>query len=51
MMLFKSKKQDKNPITVGDVNKLYQRPQSISDWLPWTDYEEESQTFTLEDGH
>lgn len=49
-MLFKSKKQEQRPITEKEVNKLYQRPKSITDWLPWTDYEEDSQTFTLEDG-
>lgn len=37
-------------ITERDVNKRYERPASLSDWLPWMDYDEDSDTFTLEDG-
>lgn len=37
-------------ITEADVNALYQRPDSFTDWLPWLDYDEDSKTFTLEDG-
>lgn len=39
-----------NSITEADINALYQRPPSLTDWLPWLDYEESTQTFTLEDG-
>ena len=49
-MLFKAKKGQAR-ITDTDVNKIYQRPLSLTDWLPWVDYETESQTFTLEDGY
>lgn len=48
MAFVRSKKL--SPIMDADVDKLYQRPDSITDWLPWIDYEEESGTFTLEDG-
>lgn len=39
-----------NAITDKDVDALYARKGSITDWLPWLDYLPESQTFTLEDG-
>lgn len=39
------------PIKEKEVDALYQRPKSITDWLPWTDYEDDTQTFTLEDGY
>jgi len=39
-----------NAITESDVNALYQRPASFTDWLPWLDYDQKSKTFTLEDG-
>ncbi len=55
MSLFKNRKKTENKkastVTEADVDKLYRRPASLTDWLPWTDYEEESQTFTLEDGY
>ncbi len=45
-----TKKKDK-PLTNADVDQLYRRPDSITDWLPWVDYDDESGTFTLEDGY
>ncbi len=36
-------------ITDADVDALYRHPASLSDWLPWVDYEEATETFTLED--
>ena len=47
----KTEKKKSSTVTEVDVDKLYRRPASLTDWLPWTDYEEESQTFTLEDGY
>ena len=50
----KSKSQttkSKQAITDADTDQLYRRPPSLTDWLPWVDYETESQTFTLEDGY
>ncbi|MGS2722122.1 conjugative transfer ATPase [Porticoccus sp. GXU_MW_L64] len=45
-------KANKPPlITDADVDRLYLRPPSLTDWLPWVDYEEASRTFTLEDGY
>ena len=44
-------KQAKRLVTDNDVAKLYRRPESLSDWLPWVDFDEASQTFTLEDGY
>ena len=49
-MMFSKVKNNNRPISEADVDKLYQRPVSITDWLPWVDYDEESETFTLEDG-
>jgi len=37
-------------LSEADINALYQRPSSFTDWLPWLDYDEDSKTFTLEDG-
>lgn len=47
--LFGSKKSSR--VTDADVDQLYRRPASLSDWLPWLDYDELSKTFTLEDGY
>ena len=41
----------KDTVTERDVDQRYRRPASLSDWLPWVDYEEASETFTLEDGY
>lgn len=38
-------------VTERDVDQRYRRPASLSDWLPWVDYEAVSETFTLEDGY
>lgn len=38
------------PVTQGEVAALYQRPDSFTDLLPWTDYHPQTQTFLLEDG-
>lgn len=48
-MLFKRPEKSK-PVSEKEVDGLYQRPASLSDYLPWVDYDEASQTFTLEDG-
>lgn len=48
-MLFKSHIKS-SVVTDVDVEKIYRRPVSLSDWLPWVDYDEDSETFTLEDG-
>lgn len=44
-------KQANRLVTDQDVANLYRRPESLSDWLPWVDFDEASQTFTLEDGY
>lgn len=51
--MFKDKKegQANHLVTDNDVAMLYRRPESLSDWLPWVDFDEASQTFTLEDGY
>ena len=38
-------------ITDADVDTLYRHPASLSNWLPWVDYEEATETFTLEDSY
>ncbi|MEO1081500.1 MAG: conjugative transfer ATPase [Pseudomonadota bacterium] len=48
-LIGKQPKRDSS-ITDADVGALYRHPASLSDWLPWVDYEEASETFTLEDG-
>lgn len=37
-------------VTEKEVNALYKEPRSITDWLPWIDYNEQTRTFSLEDG-
>ncbi|MCZ0866757.1 conjugative transfer ATPase [Dasania sp. GY-19] len=49
-MIFKPSKNTSR-VTDSDVDKLYRRPVSLGDWLPWVDYDEVSETFTLEDGY
>lgn len=49
-MLFKPSKNT-SVVTDNDVDQLYRRPVSLGDWLPWVDYDEVSETFTLEDGY
>ena len=49
-MLFKPTKNT-SVVTDNDVDKLYRRPVTLGDWLPWVDYDEVSETFTLEDGY
>jgi len=48
-LIGKQPKRD-SAITDADVDALYRHPASLSDWLPWIDYDEASETFTLEDG-
>ena len=48
-LIGKQPKRD-SAITDADVDTLYRHPASLSDWLPWIDYDEASETFTLEDG-
>ena len=49
-MLFKPSKNTSG-VTDNDVDRLYRRPVTLGDWLPWVDYDEASETFTLEDGY
>lgn len=49
-MLFKPSKNTSG-VTDNDVDQLYRRPVTLGDWLPWVDYDEVSETFTLEDGY
>ena len=48
-LMGKQPKRD-SAITDADMDALYRHPASLSDWLPWVDYDEASETFTLEDG-
>ncbi|MFA7554129.1 MAG: conjugative transfer ATPase [Spongiibacteraceae bacterium] len=48
-MEFKSSKKI-SIVTDANIDQLYRRPVSLSEWLPWVDYDEASETFTLEDG-
>lgn len=48
-LIGKQPKRD-SAITDADVDTLYRHSASLSDWLPWVDYDEASGTFTLEDG-
>lgn len=43
-------KADNPPPTRAAVKRLYDRPLSFTDLLPWVEYLPESQTFLLEDG-
>ena len=38
------------PVTRAMVKRLYERPPSFTDLLPWVEYNSESRTFLLEDG-
>ncbi|NIB39764.1 conjugative transfer ATPase [Pseudomaricurvus alkylphenolicus] len=38
-------------MTDADVDTLYRHSASLSDWLPWVDYDEATETFTLEDSY
>jgi len=38
------------PLTERDIRGLYQRPESFTDLLPWTEYLPEHRCFLLEDG-
>ncbi|MCP4964966.1 MAG: conjugative transfer ATPase, partial [bacterium] len=38
------------PVTQAMVKRLYERPPSFTDLLPWVEYDAESRTFLLEDG-
>jgi conjugative transfer ATPase len=39
-----------DPVTTAQVKRLYERPPSFTDLLPWVEYHPASQTFLLEDG-
>lgn len=43
-------KAPRRAISDADVDGLYARNDSITDWLPWVDYNDATKTFTLEDG-
>ena len=51
MLTGKKDKQASRLVTDQDISNLYRRPESLSDWLPWVDFDEATQTFTLEDGY
>ncbi len=38
------------PVTTRQVKRLYERPPSFTDLLPWMEYNPASRTFLLEDG-
>lgn len=38
------------PVTTAAVKRLYDRPPSFTDLLPWVEYDADSRTFLLEDG-
>ena len=38
------------PVPLAAVKRLYARPPSFTDLLPWVDYDPDSRTFLLEDG-
>ena len=38
------------PVRSSQVAQLYARPPSFTDYLPWVEYDADSQTFALEDG-
>ena len=42
--------QNTEPLRQSDVAKLYERPPSFTDLLPWVEYIPDSQCFLLEDG-
>ena len=47
---FFSKKSIKTKITtISEINRGYQKKPSLSNYLPWVDYDEKSQLFLLED--
>lgn len=50
MLSFLQSRKTKTAVKNLDVDALYRQAPSLSDWLPWVDYEEDSKTFTLEDG-
>ncbi|MEA2080988.1 MAG: conjugative transfer ATPase [Pseudomonadota bacterium] len=39
-----------DPVTTAQVRRLYDRPPSFTDLLPWVEYHPASQTFLLDDG-
>ena len=39
------------PLPAQAVQRLYDRPPSFTDFLPWVEYDPGSRTFLLEDGH
>ena len=42
--------EDGSPLKSADVKRLYDRPASFTDLLPWVEYDPTSQSFLLEDG-
>jgi conjugative transfer ATPase len=42
-------KQEDTPVTTRQVQRLYERPPSFTDLLPWMEYDPDSRTFLLED--
>ena len=51
LMIRSAIKKKEKQLTNADVDQCYRRPDSITDWLPWVDYDDETGTFTLEDGY
>ena len=44
-------KRDEAPVSMSAEKALYARPASFTDLLPWVEYDADSATFVLEDGH
>jgi len=42
--------QEDTPVMTRQVQRLYERPPSFTDLLPWMEYDPDSRTFLLEDG-
>lgn len=59
MMRFRTKRSDSDefghkanvsPVTTKQIKRLYDRPRSFTDLLPWMEYNPTSRSFLLEDG-
>jgi hypothetical protein len=45
-----TERADDAPLKTANVKRIYQRPPSFTDFLPWAEYLPESRSFLLEDG-
>ncbi|WP_233208849.1 conjugative transfer ATPase [Zhongshania marina] len=46
----KPKQEEKKPLDVAEVKRMYNRPSSFINRLPWYEYQSDSKTFLLDDG-